>query len=156
MEKVKMGGWILLALLGLLVVLAPLGPLPGVFIGGKATVSPAQWPDTSAVHEIQVAIPGTLPRVVILWVIQVDNELHIVGEKSSTWVSMIGEGSPVEMRLGGATYSLAASAVEENPESIYQAYLDKYRPDYPDLVSEFPSAAEGAETGVIFRLSRTP
>ncbi len=156
MKIAKVGGWVLLAVGALLVALAPLGPLPGLFIGGTPTPAPLKWQDTSAVREIVLRVPGTLPRVVTLWVIEMDNELYVVGEKSSTWVSMIGQGGPVEMRLGDNTYALAATPLTQGWEPIYLAYLDKYRPDYPDLVSEFPSVAEGDATGAIFRLSRKP
>ena len=156
MKIAKVGGWVLLAVLALLVALAPLGPLPGVFIGGTPTPAPLKWQDTSAVHEIVLRVPGTLPRVVTLWVIEMDNELFVVGDKSSTWVSMIGQGGPVELRLGDNTYALVATPLTQGWEPVYLAYLEKYRPDYPDLVSEFPSVAEGDATGAIFRLSRNP
>jgi len=154
MKIVRVGGWVILAVLAVVVVAAPLGSLPGIFIGGTPAETPSRWQDTSSVHEIRLRVPGILPRVVILWVIEFDEELHVFGDKSSTWVSMIGEGSPVEMRLGNETYSLFALPVEDGWQPIYQAYLDKYRPDYPDLVSEFPSPEEGAGTGAIFLLSR--
>ncbi len=156
MKAIRVGGWVILALLTVVVVAAPLGPLPGLFIGGTPAEAPARWPDTSSVHEIRLRVPGILPRVVIIWVIEFNDELYVVGDKGSTWVSMIGEGGPVEMRLGDDTYSLTALPVEEGWQPIYQAYLDKYRPDYPDLVSEFPLPEEGAGTGAIFLLSRNP
>ena len=156
MKIVKVGGWVLLGALAFGVALAPLGPVPGIFIGGKPAPAPLKWQDTSAVREIVLRVPGTLPRVVTLWVIEMDNELYVVGEKSSTWVSMIGQGGPVEMRLGDNTYALAATPLTQGWEPVYLAYLDKYRPDYPDLVSQFPSVSEGDATGAIFRLSRTP
>jgi len=71
-------------------------------------------------------------------------------------VRMIGEGGPVEMRLGDETYALTALSVEEGWQPIYQAYLDKYRSDYPDIVSQFPLLEEGDATGVLFQLSRNP
>ncbi len=113
MKIAKVGGWVLLAVLALLVALAPLGPVPGVFIGGTPTPAPLKWQDTSAVHEIVLRVPGTLPRVVTLWVIEMDNELYVVGDKSSTWVSMIGQGGPVELRLGDNTYALAATPLTQ-------------------------------------------
>ena len=154
MRSIRVGGGVILAMLVAAVVAAPFGPLPGIIIGGTPAEPPLQWQDTSSVHEIQLRVPGTLPRVVNLWVIEIDDELYIVGEKASGWVSMIGEGGPVEMRLGDDTYSLTALPVEEGWQPIYQAYLDKYRPDYPDLVGEFPSPEEDDGTGAIFRLSR--
>ncbi len=156
MKMVRMVGWVLLAVLAILIALAPLGPLPGVFIGGTPTPAPLKWQDTSAVDEIQLRVSGALPRVVNLWVVEMDSELFVVGDKGSTWVSMIGQGGPVEMRLGDKTYALAATPIAQGWEPIYQAYLDKYRPNYPDLVSQFPLVGETDGSGAIFRLSRIP
>lgn len=135
--------------------LAPLGPLPGFFIGGNATAAPASWPDTSATHEIKLKVPGTLPRVVIIWVIEHDGELHIVGAKDSGWVSMIGSGSPVEMRLGDNTYALQATPVTDGWQEVLTAYVEKYEPDYPDIVAGFPSPAEAEALIAVYRLDRS-
>ena len=83
----------------MLVVLAPIGPLPGVFIGGTNTPSPAQWPETKGVDEIRLKVPGTVPRVVLIWVVQYEADLYVVGNSASGWVEMLGEGGPVAMRL---------------------------------------------------------
>ena len=48
-----------------------IGPMPGFFIGGQPTPVPKAWPDTSKVDEILLKLPGTLPRVVIIWVVQI-------------------------------------------------------------------------------------
>ena len=89
-----------LSALVVVAVAAPIGPLPGFFIGGEQSAPPASWPDTSGVHEIRLKVPGTLPRVVTIWVIDRGGELHVVGNRDSGWVKMIGQGAPVEMRLG--------------------------------------------------------
>lgn len=154
MTFVKIGVGLLVVILAILVVMAPLGPMPGLFIGGSPAEAPPVWRETDSVHEIQLQVPGILPRVVNLWVIEFKDELHVFGDRSSTWVSMIGKGRAVKMRLEGSTYSLAAVPVDEDWQPIYQAYLDKYRPDYPDLVSGFPSMDEAYGMGAIFRLSR--
>ncbi|MBT5725346.1 MAG: hypothetical protein HOI74_15070, partial [Gammaproteobacteria bacterium] len=106
MKVVKLAAGLLVLLLALLVLITPLGPVPGFFIGGTPTESPETWPDTSAVHEITLAVQGTVPRVVIIWVSEYQDELYIVGSADSGWVNMIGEAAPVEMRLGDNTYSL--------------------------------------------------
>ncbi len=142
-----------LALVGVLV--APIGPMPGLFIGGRATESPEQWEGTSDVDEIMLRVPGTLPRVVILWVIQHGGELHVVGSKDSGWVKMIGGGSGVELRVGDRTYSLEASPVVEGWQQILEAYVAKYRANYPDIVAGFPSVEEAEGLFAVFRLDRT-
>ncbi len=134
--------------------IAPIGPVPGLFIGGEAAESPGQWEDTSDVDEILLRVPGTPPRVVILWVIQHGGELHVVGRKGSGWVNMIGGGSHVELRVGDRTYSLQASPVVEGRQQILEAYVAKYRADYPDIVAGFPSAEEAEDLIAVFRLDR--
>ena len=145
----------LLALALIVALVAPIGPMPGIFIGGTLTEAPAQWADTSSVHEIKLKVPGTLPRVVIIWVIEYASELYVVGSKDSGWVTMIDAVSPVEMRLGDTTYALNASRVTEGWQPILEAYVEKYRADYPDIVAGFPSVDEAEELVAVFRLNRT-
>ena len=151
--KIGLGALVLLVLA--LVVAAPIGPLPGFFIGGKAVAAPTTWPDTAGIHEIRLKVPGTLPRVVIIWVVEHDGDLYVVGSPDSGWVTGIGDGASVEMRLGDNTYSLVASPVPDNPEAILTAYADKYRPDYPDIVGDFPDFEEASRNFAIFRLDRS-
>ncbi len=147
---------IAVALSALVVVawVAPIGPLPGFFIGGEHTAAPASWPDTSGVHEIRLKVPGTLPRVVTIWVIDHAGELHVVGHRDSGWVKMIGRGAPVEMRLGDRTYSLNATPLTEGWQAVLEAYVAKYKPHYPEIIAGLPPVAEATDR-VVFRLSRT-
>jgi len=141
--------------LGLVVVLvAPIGPMPGIFIGGTSAEAPEKWSDTSNVDEIMLKVPGLLPRVVIIWVVEHGGELHVVGSRDSGWVKMIGAGSVVEMRLGDSTYSLRASPVDEDWQPILEAYVAKYQAEYPDIVAGFPSIDEAVDLVAVFRLDR--
>ncbi len=155
MKALKIGLASILALLLALVLIAPVGPMPGLFIGGTQAQAPAQWGDTSKVHEITLKVPGTLPRVVTIWVIEYNEALHVVGSKDSRWVTMIGAGSPVEMRLGDSTYALNASGVTEGWQPILEAYVAKYEVDYPDIIAGFPSLEEAEGLVAVFRLDRT-
>lgn len=145
---------VLVLLAGILAALLPIGPAPGFFIGGTPTEAPAEWQDTSGIHEIKLKINGTLPRVVIIWVIKQNKELYIVGAKSSGWVSMLGDGAPVEMRMGDNTYSLNAERVTEDVLSILTAYGDKYRPDYPEIVAGFGEPEDFLPGTAVFKLVR--
>lgn len=139
-----------------LAVLAPIGPLPGIMIGGSETPVPESWPDTSGVHEIRLEVEGTIPRVVIIWVIDHGGELHVSGYKSSGWVTMLGDGGAVRMRLGDNTYSLVAEPVTDRDEqlAVLTDYMNKYRPDYPDIVAGFPSIEEAGDSYAVYRLAR--
>ena len=154
MKILKITAVVVLVLAAGLAVVAPVGPLPGFFIGGSLTPSPAQWPDTSATHEIKLRVPGTPPRVVIIWVVEHDGELHVVGARDGGWAGMIGRGGPVQMRLGENTYTLEATLLGEGWQPVYQAWIEKYRPDYPEIVADFPSIDEADSLIAVFRLNR--
>lgn len=146
---------LLLTMAALLVVAmsAPIGPVPGFFIGGERVAAPASWPDTSNVDEIRLKAPGTLPRVVIIWVIDVAGELYVIGTKDSGWVQRLGDSSPAELRIGDSTYAVTANRVTEDMEQIWRAYVGKYEADYPDIIASFPPIEEAAQGASIFRLS---
>ena len=154
MRALKIG----LSLMGLaaliVIAIAPIGPMPGLFIGGTPAIAPAQWPDTTEVDEIRLRVPGFLPRVVIIWVVESAGELHVVGAQDSGWVSMLGEGGPVDMRLANFTYQLSAVAVHEGFEAVLTAYVDKYRKEYPEIIAGFPSVDEARSQVSVFRLER--
>ena len=155
MKILKIFITVVLAALVVVAFVAPIGPLPGFFIGGEQTAPPASWPDTSAVHEIRLKVPGVLPRVVTIWVVDHEGELHVVGSRDSRWVKMVGQGTPVEMRLGDRTYALNAIPVTEGWQPVLEAYVAKYEPDYPEIIAGFPSVAEAEDSVAVFRLSRT-
>jgi len=143
---------LLVALVLAVAVAAPIGPMPGFFIGGSQAQTPAAWPDTSSVHEVKLKVPGGLPRVVIIWIVEVAGKLYVVGDKDSGWVRKIGPASPVELRLGDDTFALNAVAVSEGREAILSAWLDKYEPGYPEIVAGFRNDAAGAGNATVFRL----
>ncbi len=154
MRVLKILGVLIGVALVAIVVAAPIGPMPGIFIGGTETPVPQAWGDTGSVDEIRLQVgEGLIPRVVIIWVIQVDGDLHVVGAKDSVWTSMIGSGGPVRMRLGDETYALRAEPVTAGWQPILEAYVDKYRPGYPDIVAGFPPVEEAAESIAVFRLT---
>ena len=140
------------AMLATLVFVTPIGPMPGFFIGGQPTPVPKAWPDTSKVDEILLKVPGILPRVVIIWVVQVDSALYVVGSRSSGWVQRIADGANVEMRLSGNTYALAAVPIRQELERVVNAYKNKYRANYPDIVAGFPTLEEAGDQFGVFRL----
>ena len=154
MKILKRAAIAALVLALVLVALAPLGPVPGFFIGGTSTAPPAQWPDTSTTHEIRLRVPGTLPRVVIIWVVEHGGDLHVVGAAEGGWVTMIGARAPVQMRLGDNTYALEAERLTDGWQPVLQAYVDKYRPDYPEIVAGFPTLDEAEGMVAVFRLNR--
>ena len=89
-------------------------------------------------------VPGILPRVVVIWVVQVDGALYVVCNSASGRVERLGDGAAVEMRLSSNTYTLNARLVTQDLERLLNAYKDKYRSNYPDMVAGFPTLAEAS------------
>ncbi len=154
MKYLKVGAPILLIIIAVLIFMAPLGPVPGFIIGGTATATPAIWQDTSELHEVRLRVAGTIPRVVIIWVVQLDNELYVVGSNGSGWVTMLGEGGSVELRIEGATYSLTATRLTEGQLPVFEVYQAKYRPDYPDIVDGMGEPEDMIAGASVFQLTR--
>ena len=154
MKVLKIAALVLAVVLAILAWVAPVGPMPGIFIGGTPSPLPDAWGGTRETHEIKLEVSGGLvPRVVIIWVVQVDGDLHVVGFKGSGWTNTLNTGGSVRMRMGDKTYDLDAHLVTSDWQPILEAYLDKYRADYPDIVAGFPELAEAREVASVFRLT---
>jgi hypothetical protein len=153
-KLLKIGAPVLILILAIVGFMAPIGPLPGVFIGGEQTAVLDAWEDTASLHEIRLEVSGgTLPRVVIVWVIEVDGSLYVVGDKNSGWVSTLSPGGQVRMRMRDQTYTMNARLVTQDWLTILEAYKSKYVTDYPDIVAGFPSPEEAAGTISVFQLA---
>lgn len=153
MKALKIVASIVVVVLAVLIFATPLGPLPGIFIGGTSTPVPASWGDTRPIHEIKLQVgEGPIRRVVIIWVVQVEGVLHVVGAKESGWTAAIGNSGPVRMRMGDKTYDMQATLMAEGWQPILQAYVDKYRADYPEIIEGFPSVDEAQGAVSVFQL----
>jgi hypothetical protein len=150
----KIGALVLFLFACLIIALAPIGPMPGFFIGGTETKAPAKWGATAEVDEIRLMVPGSIPRVVIIWVVEYSGDLFVVGSSESGWVKMLGEGGKVKMRVAGNTYNLNADRVTSGWEPIVTAYANKYRPNYPEIVNNFPTVEEAEGSFGVFKLTR--
>ena len=152
---VMIGSPVLLIVALVVVAMAPIGPLPGFFIGGEPTPVPEEWGNTLDVDVIELEVAtGALPRVVVIWMVQFDGDLHVVGSNDSGWVSGIGAGSPVRLKMHGKTYSLIASRLSGDAwTAALEAYRDKYIADNPGIFENFPSVDEARETVAVFRLA---
>ncbi len=155
MKALKIAAVVAAILAVIYIFAAPIGPAPGFFIGGNAAAAPASWPDTSQVDEIRLGVPGTPPRVVIIWMTEYEGEMYVAGAKDSGWVSRIGSGGPVQMRLGDDTYDLTAEPVNQGWEPVLRSYIAKYEEEYPDIVAGFPAVEEAGDYMTLFHLKRS-
>jgi len=154
MKALKISALVMALVVVIVIWAAPIGPMPGVFIGGTETPVPALWGDTRDVDEIRLQVgDGLLRRVVIIWVVQVNGDLYVVGARNSGWTSILGEGGPVRLRLGDKTYRMQATSITSRFELVLEAYVAKYQDDYPEIVQGFPELSAAAKTTRVYRLT---
>ena len=134
--------------------LAPIAMMPGFFIGGSTTPAPSTWEDTSTIDEVRLKVGGNIPRVVIIWIVQVDGELYVTGAKDSGWVTRLGDSGDAELRIGDNTYPVVAERQTENLDELIGAWYDKYRPNYPDIVGDMSEVSTEPRSYAIFKLAR--
>jgi hypothetical protein len=134
--------------------MAPFGPTPGFTIGGIAADVPASWGDTESIEEIHLQVgEGPIGRTVIIWVVQIDGDLYITGQKDSGWTQGIRSGSAVRMQMAGNLYELNAVPVMEGQTQVLDDWLAKYTALYPSLVEGYPAPEEAVKTAAVFRLT---
>ncbi len=135
-----------------LAVVAPIGPLPGVWLGGRSVPPPDDWSALDLPQTVQLqTVGGLLPRVVNLWIVQHDADLYVLGNPASGWVQAATANPMVALRIGDSAYTLRAQRVQA--AGAYAAYRRRYQADFPDLVASLPPP-EAASTVAIFRLVR--
>ena len=146
---------VLTALLALLVMyLLPIGVVPGFFIGGTEQQVPEKWEDTSGIDEVRLRAGDLIPRVVIIWIVQVNGELYVSGGKDSGWVSRLLKNADAQLRIGDSTYAVTAERQTQNLDELMSAWYDKYQPNYPEIVGQMRAASSNPRPYEVFRLAR--
>ena len=154
MKAVKWISAIVAVALAVAVVAAPIGPMPGILIGGTASEVPTSWGDTASILEIQLQIgEGPLGRTVTIWTVEKDGDLYVTGQQDSGWTRGIGAGGPVRVQMAGKLYELTATPVSEGQVDVLSAWQAKYASHYPDLMEQFPAPEEALGTAVVYRLT---
>ena len=154
MKFLKLGAMIVLVIIVIVAIAAPIGPMPGMLIGGTASEVPVTWGDTRAIDEIHLQIgSGPFGRTVIIWTVQVDGDLYVTGQKDSGWTQGIGSGGPVRLRMADKLYELNATRVTTNQVAILSAWVAKYSVNYPDITDAFQDPEASLATSALYRLS---
>ena len=134
---------------------APIGPLPGVRIGGSAASPPAVWSSQALPEEVHLQTSANLlPHVVIVWVVESDNRLYLIGSPDSTWVKGATQSPDVRLRIGDNTYDMRATRITSGRSDIFQRYIDRYKDNYPEIIASFPPIDEFSAGGALFELVR--
>ena len=145
---------VLAAVLIILAIAAPIGPMPGLRIGGTPAEAPASWAGTQLPDEVLLATyDGPLPYVVTIWVVESGGRLYVVGAPESTWVAKATNSSDVRVRINDAVYDMQATRMPPGRVDVLQAYVDRYQADYPEIIDGFPPLEELAEGSALFELT---
>ncbi|MDP6375914.1 MAG: DUF2255 family protein [Pseudomonadales bacterium] len=134
---------------------APIGPMPGIRLGGNSATAPARWSSATLPEEVHLATyAGTLPHVVIIWVVETDNRLYVIGAPDSTWVEGATRSPDVRLRIDENVYDMRATRIESSRQDVFQAAIDRYKDNYPEIIAGFPPIAEFSQGAALFELSR--
>ena len=128
--------------------------VPGFFIGGTEQQVPEKWEDTSGINEVRLRAGDLIPRVVIIWIVQVNGELYVSGGKDSGWVSRLLKNADAQLRIGDITYAVTAERQTQNLDELMSAWYDKYQASYPEIVGQMRAASANPKTYEVFRLAR--
>jgi len=132
---------------------APIGPMPGVRLGGTSATPPALWSAVDLPEEVLLATSaGVLPHVVIIWVVESDNRLYVIGDPSSTWVGGATRSPDVQLRIGDDVYDMRATRLAAGRQDLIQKYVDRYKGNYPDIIAGFPPMEEFAQGAAVLEL----
>jgi hypothetical protein len=132
---------------------APIGPMPGIRLGGTPATPPAQWSSVDLPEEVLLATSaGVLPHVVIIWVVESDNRLYVIGDPASTWVDGATRSPDVQLRVGDDVYDMRATRVPAGRQDLFQKYVDRYKDNYPDIIAGFPPMEEFAQGAAVLEL----
>ena len=112
---------ILAVLLAGVALTAPLGPVPGIRIGGTETGIPDNWTDVPLPEEVRLATyDGPLPYVVTIWIVESAGRLYVIGAPESTWVEKATASPEVKLRIGDDVYAMIATRQPPGREDVFQ------------------------------------
>ena len=144
----------LLIVLIVLAIAAPIGPMPGLRIGGTPAEPPAAWSGTELPDEVLfAAYDGALPYVVTIWIVESGGGLYVVGAPESTWVQKTTSSPDVRVRINDAVYDMRATRMPPGRVDVLEAYVARYKDDYPDIIADFPPLPELAAGSALFQLT---
>jgi hypothetical protein len=135
-------------------VMAPIGPMPGIRLGGTTASAPDQWSSVTLPEEVRLeASGGVLPYVVIIWVFESDNNLYVIGSPDSRWVALASENPDVRLRINDDVYAMKATRMPPGRVDLAQKYVDRYKDNYPQIVESFGPLDAFAQGAVLIELS---
>lgn len=121
----------------------PIGPMPGLAIGGEEQPTPD---DFAFVEEhdlimVRTMLGGWLPQVHYIWGVGVDDAVYAVAVPDASWRARLHDDPDVLIRVGDNHYSLTATPVNnaEEIQAAFDAYMEKYGPQLEEIIGHPPT-----------------
>jgi len=137
----------LFAIAGLLLLSAcgPIGPVPGMMLGGTVQAAPDDFTfaNDRAAHDlvqIETEMWGSIPQVHNIWGVGVGPAMYVFGDEEGGWRPRAVEAGQVRLRIGDAVFEFSVAEMQEAPEdelqAVFDAYAAKYNPEFDEIVAE--------------------
>lgn len=135
-------------LLPLLNACGPIGPMPGLAIGGVPTDAPNRFSVVAAENLVQIKTHrwGWLPQVHHIWAVGIDDAVYVVAVPGASWRERVDQDPNVQLRVGDATYNLIANEISSDAERrrAYDAYVAKYAGELEEILGRKSTIADAA------------
>lgn len=126
----------------------PIGPMPGLALGGTETKAPANFEQAAAVNLVQIKTKrwGWLPQVHHIWAVGIDDAVYAVAVPNASWRKQLEADPNVQLRMGDATYHLIANQISSDAERrrAYDAYVAKYAGELEEILGRKATIADAA------------
>ncbi len=121
----------------------PIGPMPGLAIGGEEQPAPDDFAfvQDHDLLRVRTLFGGWLPQVHYIWGVGVDDAVYAVAVPDASWRARLYDDPDVLLRVGDHYYSLTATKVTDAQEiqMAFDAYMDKYGPQLEEIIGHPPT-----------------
>ena len=116
----------------------PIGPAPGLAIGGQEQPAPDDFAFVQE-HElllVRTFFGGWLPQVHYIWGVGVDDGVYAIAVPGASWRARINDDPNVLLRVGDSYYNLTAVRVDDavDKQRVFDAYIAKYGPQLEEIL----------------------
>lgn len=148
MCKTLLRSYLIALLLPLLASCGPMGPMPGLAVGGTESEVPATFDVVATANLVQIKTHrwGWLPQVHHIWAVGIDDAIYAVGVPGASWRERVTSDPNVHIRVGEATYALVANEVSSDAERqrAFTVYVDKYAGELEEILGRQATIADAA------------
>lgn len=116
----------------------PIGPMPGLAIGGEERAAPDNFEFVQD-HDlilIRTYYGGWFPQVHNIWGVGVGNGIYAIAVPGASWRARVMDDPNVLLRVGDAHYELVAATVNDPEETrrVFDVYIAKYGPQLEEIL----------------------